>query len=1022
MSTQKNTLVTALEQVALLNKNCIDAISALNDAVTSDNSVINVTQTDNNGKETSYTVPSISKLQSEITELTNNVKRLAGLNDNNVQIINGKSTKKIYLSDLNKEPNKIDSIDTASNFTQTNNWFFEALMNPTLAVNFDLSGKVGSDVDGVISRRYIIKFDKDNNGFTTIGESARQDFISKFVNKKNINIKDFLSWHTNATNIGVIRNTTPIYDEQTFQFDYQEISDFGVFSINKQELDTINNKLWYHTYPYKYTSSTGEQKTLKIGDELILNKQDSVTRYKIVETSIASSNFRIRVERIEGFDPIPIGTNVLRFYGDPITNKKVDVTVGFDEYLVMFMKPLNSKNMIKGSLWSQGTGLYTNDLKLDTNSNVSLSQFYLNYVYDYGVIIQDMIEKTIPSTVGITPNAPSLVTTNFKVVQINKHLTDTTDSSDIASLQSQKNTIKTKLEQINNAIIQKNQDIATKTYASVSEKDADSNELVKLVKEQETYTTNLYSITTQLKSKTDNLNTVDPKYRVRGFWDMPLPQQQSGYRDQEVVQFRIQYRYSAKNGTENRTEGYSLTTNTNTTETGYFSNWIQYLTDARARTYNSSTGEWTWNIEDVSDADTVNINQLDVAINSGEKVEIRIASISEVGYPDSLLVSEWSNIITIDFPDTLSSVADVNNTIISEATTDSIKVDVQTTLDSKGLIKHVQDAFYYNDSYIGHNDSSIITDYKDTLGNTYTLREYLSFLTNKITKLEEIISSSKGVLKISIFDSVNETEVSNGSEISLNIILQNYGNSKDGINYDNKISKISDYYIKIQNLSASTALSFLVSENYTYNSTIRQNDTSDLVSLVDMNNNLLIQGDNQFIYFCDTYKNSDLYSGSIINTTGTTTNISNSINNAITSTDKNIGLSSSYTNATKTNNNPYPITGKMILVDDTLINEWFYTQEGKLPTMGTVIAPQLNRINDLIPSDLKTYSITNEQTLKIPINIYWLFKTINGVNSVNLTTESFIEHTKSLRLRLFPTTMSGAFDCVINFNIQNKKI
>ena len=65
MSTQKNTLVTALEQVALLNKNCIDAISALNDAVTSDNSVINVTQTDNNGKETSYTVPSISKLQSE---------------------------------------------------------------------------------------------------------------------------------------------------------------------------------------------------------------------------------------------------------------------------------------------------------------------------------------------------------------------------------------------------------------------------------------------------------------------------------------------------------------------------------------------------------------------------------------------------------------------------------------------------------------------------------------------------------------------------------------------------------------------------------------------------------------------------------------------------------------------------------------------------------------------------------------------------------------------------------------------
>ena len=111
MSTQKNTLVTALEQVALLNDNCVKALAKLNDAVTSDNSVITITQTDSNGKTYSYNVPTISNFQSQITELSNNVKRLAGLNDNNVQIINGKSTKKIYLADLNKEPNKIDSID-----------------------------------------------------------------------------------------------------------------------------------------------------------------------------------------------------------------------------------------------------------------------------------------------------------------------------------------------------------------------------------------------------------------------------------------------------------------------------------------------------------------------------------------------------------------------------------------------------------------------------------------------------------------------------------------------------------------------------------------------------------------------------------------------------------------------------------------------------------------------------------------------------------------------------------------------
>ena len=125
--------------------------------------------------------------------------------------------------------------------------------------------------------------------------------------------------------------------------------------------------------------------------------------------------------------------------------------------------------------------------------------------------------KQIPSEVAVVPDAPTLLNDNFKVVQINKHLTDTEDTKLINDLHSQKNNLKTKLEQINNAIIQKNQDLSVKKYASVSERDKDVAELAKLIKDQETYTTNYYSITTQLKSKTDIINKVDPKFRIRGF-------------------------------------------------------------------------------------------------------------------------------------------------------------------------------------------------------------------------------------------------------------------------------------------------------------------------------------------------------------------------------------------------------------------------------------------------------------------------------------------------------------------------
>ena len=93
------------------------------------------------------------------------------------------------------------------------------------------------------------------------------------------------------------------------------------------------------------------------------------------------------------------------------------------------------------------------------------------------------------------------------------------------------------------------------------------------------------------------------------------------------------------------------------TVTGYFSNWNQLLTDVRKREFNKALDVWTWVVEDVSDANTPNINQLDIAIQQNEKVEIRIKSISEVGWPNASIESDWSDILTVEFPDDLSQVS-----------------------------------------------------------------------------------------------------------------------------------------------------------------------------------------------------------------------------------------------------------------------------------------------------------------------------------------------------------------------------
>ena len=1015
-TSQKNSFVSLSEQIQQLNNNSVEILTGINDVVSGTGDSINVTYTDEQGNETAYSLPTVGYLQQRINEINNNINRLVGETDSSTYVIDGKSTKRSFLIDLNREPNKINTLDKVDKFSSTNNWFFESLMNPMLSVNFDLTEKVQESTDGAISRRYIVKFEKDDDGnYTEKGLASLNDFKDKFVGKDNINLNTFTDWYTNPTNTGVINNTDPIYDEQIFDFEYQEISESGVFSVLKQELDSINNKLWYHIYPFNYVTSSGSRQALRINDELILNKENSNTRWKIVETSVADSNYRIRVERVEGFEPIPTATDILKIYGSSATKKEVKVSIGFDEYVVIFMKPINSKNKLKSSTWSDGTGLYTNDLILDTDNSISMSQYYLDTVDDYGSILNDLIQKNIPTKYGVSPDAPILRDENFKVVQINKHLTDNDDSNEVKKMHSQKVNVKNKLLQVRDSIIQKNREISTKNFTSSSEKNKSYNELTRLTAEQETYSKNLYSLTREIKSKKDTVNKIEPKFRVRGFWLIPDGKKVSGQREQMIVQFKIQYRYSSKSGTENQTEAYKMIDG----KTGYFSNWIPLNSDARKRVFNSEKNEWEWIIEDVSDADTPNINQLDIPLNPDEKVEIRVKSVSEVGFPDSALESVWSESITIEFPDELSNILSSNDYILEDAEKDNVLIEFEQTLESKGINKHINDSYTEGDIYVAHKTDKIQTPYKDENGVDLNLEDYLEYLTDKMSKLENIIYSAKGELKVTLYNGIDETVINNGSDINIDIILQDHGLTRDGVLYGNNISIIKKYFIKIKNLSTQSTLGFLVSDTYsTSNTTVRSNDTINLTSLVNKDNNFVIQENNQFIYFCDNYQGNSLYEGDISHNTAEDGSLLTYLKNTST----NVGLSSNYINAGRTGNENgelYPATGKV--VDNT--NEW-YLDSVAASSMATLICPQVEKIDDLIVfgSDKKELSTNDE--LIIPINIYWLFLT-TGLSTISINNDNqvpFTEHNKKLKVRMHPTSLDKPFDFVLSFNIKNKRL
>ena len=125
-----------------------------------------------------------------------------------------------------------------------------------------------------------------------------------------------------------------------------------------------------------------------------------------------------------------------------------------------------------------------------------------------------------------------------------------------------------------------------------------------------------------------------------------------------------------------------------------------------------------------------------------------------------------------------------------------------------------------NEQYFAHKDNSIETIFKDNQGNSFDLQEYLQYLTDKVTTLENIIYSAKGMLKVSIFNGIDEVEIKNNSSINIDVFCQNYGTTTDGNTYDNKLYIIKDYYLKLQNLSVSSVLSFLVKDTSFSNLTI----------------------------------------------------------------------------------------------------------------------------------------------------------------------------------------------------------
>ena len=732
-----------------INVNSLKAFERINEAVTTNNKNVPLELLNNDGTTTTVSVPSFGFMKSELERLDNNLKALTDLSDGTSKVkLDDGTYQRVYTGALKSPANDINSVNRPSEFGVKSNYFFEDFLTPLLTTKFDISNQVGSDTERVLVKRVIID---------TSLAFAKEYFDTELKGKDGLSFSETMA--------SLAANNIPFYDdEEVRDLPYRNTQYYGGFDVTSIDnvkktvitggVSSQKNVKLYTLDQLTYTDSDKSLKqteTLKINDELMVNSGKRSTKYKV--KTIDSSTRQVELELVQGYEPVKIGTDSLKIYKSSDIALEIEINLGFDESMVVFFKAIDPDSSILAENWSPGAAIYSNDLTttLDSGEVKTLANYYKEEVADFGQFIKALKDDAIPpATLGKTPDAPVLEGANFKVIQINKHLTENDSIKKVKQLQQTKIVANETLKKLDDTIVLKRSAVAGKKYASVIQRDRDRNELRSLIDNRNAETKLYGSLVNQIQTVASDANipAITPKFRVRGFWNIPEPKVVAETIPQEIVQFIVQYRYLSTTGKTSDVAQIPFN-ESGKQKTGIFSNWNEIKTGVRERVKDETTGKFYWGPTAVEDGQAVNFNQLDIPIQKGEVIDVRIKSVSEAGFPANPIVSEWSDVVRIEFPEGELDSTNIS-TLVSENQTESATVRINEELESRGVYSHISDAFIANEKYFAHTSTSIASGFLSAEQTPISLFDKLTELQNKVTSLQETISGIKGELTIKL--------------------------------------------------------------------------------------------------------------------------------------------------------------------------------------------------------------------------------------------------------------------------------
>ena len=717
-----NNINSFTETVNNLTKDVNIALASmvgLNEAMTTeqDSVVIEVEGTDPVTGDSSlynYSIPSFNSTQNEMARLSKTVDTF--VSGQGVVLLNDGTFRQVTTIPVAKSPDSIISVQPPSKFQVRNNWFFESLMFPQLYIEFDMKGKIDDRSDRIVIRRVI---------FDNFDSAETQWFKTNIVGKELT--------YSDVTTIFQENGKNFFIDEEVQQLPLNPTKYTGGFRITDKS--TIDNKTWYFldTLNYGLTSDSSVVNNieLKINDQLRYN--DSL--YGI--NSIEVTEKRVSLTSLVGLGR-PTINNSFYIYSTPFQEKNVQIPIGYNECEIIFFKGVNDDFNIIADDWSNSISFYSNYLKIDGGS-LTLEDYYHNYVSDFGRQLEGQAkEKFIPAYYGLTPDAPVITSDMFAVKQLNTQMNAALDTEAIKNTQTQIESTKSVSNSLKTTISQQKAQLVELTDAGDrADLDAkivtNTNDLSKKTIEYQSLVRSLATVAYE-----NSAVTTDAKYRIRGFFPIP---QSKGTPPQQIIQFEYAYRYLKLDNTGVALNTYQHTDpDTGQVVRGVFTDWTIIPTISKQKVYDVSTDSYSWVTENIANGEVNNINQVDIPITKGEKVELKIRSISEAGWPLNPLKSTWSNTIINEFPSNLEGSDQVTN-ILADAAVEEEAIKLDETLSAAGVPTHISDSvpnpLSGSGTYFKHQAVNLSYDLKTkdegnntTAINTTDLQSQLENLTN----------------------------------------------------------------------------------------------------------------------------------------------------------------------------------------------------------------------------------------------------------------------------------------------------